>query len=81
MLQQLMEPKDELEQPGSDNQEQEINKIKEINARKIIASKEEVEIMHNSGQRTEKGLKVSASSVANGFCLFSDNVGKIINPR
>ena len=38
-----------------------------------MASKEEIEVMYCSGQRTEKGL-------TNGFCLLADNVGKIINP-
>ena len=58
-----------------------LDKVNEDHARNIIASKVEVEDMYINGQRTEKGLKVPTKPAAFGFCLFGDNVGKIINPR
>ena len=50
-------------------------------AQTILVAKEKVENLYRTCQITEKGLKVSGNTGANGFCLFSDNVGKVMDPR
>jgi hypothetical protein len=47
---------------------------------RIADMKNKVEALHNN-ETTRRGLKAGASAGVNGFALFGDNVGKIINPR
>ena len=46
-----------------------------------MEEKEKVENMYNTCQVTERGIRPSSNSGASGYGLFSDNVGKVINPR
>ena len=42
--------------------------------------KKKVEDMHRS-ETTNRGLRAKASAGVQGYALFGDNVGKIVNPR
>ena len=58
-----------------------LDRVNKDFARIIVEEKEKVENMYNTCQITERGSRPSSNTGASGYGLFSDNVGKVINPR
>ena len=57
-----------------------LDRVNEDHAEEVIKMKVKVEELH-SGKLTFREMKSRANSGASGISLFSDNVGKIVNPR
>ena len=54
-----------------------LDRVNQEHARPVIEMKENVENMHNEGLTTHQ-MKAKGCG---GHSLFSDNVGKVINPK
>ena len=54
--------------------------MNEGHAWKIDSMKEKVEVMMSSSL-TNRERAAQASAGVHGFCMFGDNIGKVVNPR